>query len=85
MKKLAYFKYDGTDEDYNRISGRLYTVAAWMRQMGFYTGGKDEGARADRGRFDVQLYTITIRHDVDDTELPSLEVDYENREISFGW
>ena len=27
-KKLAYFKDDGTDKDYNRISGRLsYTVA----------------------------------------------------------
>ena len=30
--KLAYFKDDGTDENYNRISGRLsYTVAAWRR------------------------------------------------------
>ena len=31
-RKLAYFKDDGTDENYNRISGRLsYTVAAWGR------------------------------------------------------
>ncbi|OCK99039.1 uncharacterized protein K441DRAFT_693225 [Cenococcum geophilum 1.58] len=40
-KKLAYFKYDGTNEDYNRISGRLsYIVAVWRRQMDFYTVGK---------------------------------------------
>lgn len=52
---------------------------------GLLYGGKDEGARADRGRFDVPPYTITVRHDVNDTELPGLKVDYEKREISFDW
>ena len=50
--------------------------------MDFYTGGKDEGA-GQTGRFDVPPYTITVRHDVNDTELPGLKVDYEKREISF--
>lgn len=44
---------------------------------GLLSGGKDEGTGADRGRFDVPSYTITVRHDVNDTELPGLEVDYE--------
>ena len=52
---------------------------------GLLYGGKDEGARADRARFDVPPYTITVRHDVNNTELPGLKVDYEKREISFDW
>lgn len=44
---------------------------------GLLYGGKGEDARADRGRFDVPPYVITVRHDVNDTKLPSLKVDYE--------
>ena len=52
--------------------------------MDFYTGGKMRAPR-QTGRFDVQLYTITVRHNVNNTEPPGLQVDYEKREISFDW
>lgn len=57
----------------------------WMEKVNLYTGGDDEDAVADGGRFDLPPWLVAVYDMVNDTALPEWKIDYEMREVSFRW
>jgi len=54
--------------------------------MKYYTGPPSGSSNPNElGRTDQPPYSIRVRRDMNDTEIPGLEIDYEKREISFDW
>ncbi|KAF2816159.1 uncharacterized protein BDZ99DRAFT_566020 [Mytilinidion resinicola] len=58
----------------------------WKEAMRWYTGPPlGSNNPKELGRVDQPPYMIRVRRDLNDTEIPGLEIDYEKREVSFDW